>query len=139
MKNFIVAVKQEVSNQVAVVAAGQGHAVAAAVHHAVEAGVAAEVGVVAGPLAVAAGVPVAAEVHLQPGVITAVTVTEERRTRKKSLDLPAVLMRIKGGGGSEIFEFKANGHVVPFQQVVDMMLQKVFAKTFIGKILYEMF
>jgi hypothetical protein len=114
MKNFIAAVKQEVSNLVAVVAAGQGHAVVAAVHHAAEAEVAAEAGAAVGRRVVAAGVPAAAEVRLRPGAraATAATVTEGRKTRKKSSDPPAVLMKIEGKwveggmGGSEIFDFK---------------------------------
>lgn len=96
MKNSAVVVKQEVSNRLEVVTAGQGHVAVVAVHRAVEAGVAAEAAV--DHLAVAAGVPVEAGVLHQQEVRanTAVTVTEGRRTRRRSLGRPAALMKIKG-------------------------------------------
>lgn len=96
MKNSAVVVKQEVSNRLEVVTAGQGHVAVVAVHRAVEAGVAAEAAV--DHLAVAAGVPVEAVVLHQQEVRanTAVTVTEGRRTRRRSLGRPAALMKIEG-------------------------------------------
>lgn len=96
MKNSAVVVKQEVSNRLEVVTAGQGHVAVVAVHRAVEAGVAAEAAV--DHLVVAAEVPVEAGVLHQQEVRanTAVTVTEGRRTRRRSSGRPAALMKIEG-------------------------------------------
>lgn len=96
MKNSAVVVKQEVSNRLEVVTAGQGHVAVVAVHRAVEAGVAAEAAV--DHLVVATEVPVEAGVLHQQEVRanTAVTVTEGRRTRRRSSGRPAALMKIEG-------------------------------------------
>lgn len=95
MKNSAVVVKQEASNRPEVVAAGQGHEAVVAVHRAVEAGVAAEAAV--DHLVVAAGVPAEAGVRRRQEVRAsmAATVTEGRRTRRRSLGRPAVLMKIE--------------------------------------------
>lgn len=95
MKNSAVVVKQEASNRPEVVAAGQGHVAVVAVHRAVEAGVAAEAAV--DHLVVAAGVPAEAGVRRRREVRAsmAATVTEGRRTRRRSLGRLAVLMKIE--------------------------------------------
>lgn len=95
MKNSAAVVKQEASNRPVVDTAGQGHVAVVAVLRAVEAGVAAEAAV--DHLVVAAGVPAKAGVHRQQGVRAsmAATVTEGRRTRRRSSGRPAALMKIE--------------------------------------------
>lgn len=93
MKNFTVEVRREASNLEEAVVAGQdpGHAVAVAVRLA--AGVAAEAAVDPRAVAVSAGVAVHRQHAARASM--AATATEGGRMRRRSLDRPAVPMKIK--------------------------------------------